>query len=141
MSMSAFCLFDTAKVRQKKHPQKEMFLMRMRVSQCVRMCEYLTFYKAFFPKKLQKSTGHLVHVIIRFSRLEVGGIVVPFGKRTHKECTRNIPEGFVTEGYTAIVGHDSLGQVHEAEVIAIGNPQVIVYQDAVHGLPMRSPME
>ena len=48
MSMNAFRLFDTAKVRQKKHPQKGMFLLGMCVRQCERMCGYLTFYKAFF---------------------------------------------------------------------------------------------
>ena len=64
-----------------------------------------TLYQSVLPENPKKCTGHLIHTFIGFSGLEVSGIVVPFGKRTHKGSPRNASQGFITEGHTAIVGH------------------------------------
>ena len=118
-----------------------MCLVGMQVRECGKTCGILTLHKPVFLQNFQECACYLIHAVVGSARLEIGAIVLPFGKGSNERSLRYVAQGLVAEGYSASGRHECGGIGGKAEIIAVDSSQTEVDEDAVDGLPMRSLVE
>ena len=129
------------KYGEKKFPTKNTSLWGNEGGECGNSGGELTFQHPIFGENPQEFRGYTVHAIVRHAGAEVAVVEPPFGEGAHKGSLGNVAQRLVAEGYAAIRRCNARHPPFEALEVAIGRAQVMVYQDAVHGLPMRCLVE